>query len=168
MRLQPRPQVIQPQDPSYRLIALTRGQVCKVDTADYEWMMKWNWSASFSPHTRSFYAARGSFGRNIKMHRVLMGEPPTNVDHANLDTLDNRRVNLRCANKQQNGFNKNKQTNNTSGFKGVSRASRGGGWQAQIRIDGKLKHLGTFKSPEEASDKYRQEVISVAGDFARY
>lgn len=30
--------VVQPQDQSYRIIPLTRGQVALVDTADYDWL----------------------------------------------------------------------------------------------------------------------------------
>jgi hypothetical protein len=43
-----------------------------------------------------------------------------------------------------------KQTGN-SGFKGVSRHKRSGKWQAQVRVNGKPKHLGLFDAPELAN-----------------
>lgn len=41
--LRQRPQITQPADPSYRIIALTQGQVTLVDTEDYDRLMQWHW-----------------------------------------------------------------------------------------------------------------------------
>ena len=61
-----------------KLIHLTRGQVAVVDSADFDWLNQWKWSAHFAPCTRTFYAVRnakkvnGKRG-NIWMHREIMG-----------------------------------------------------------------------------------------------
>jgi hypothetical protein len=167
-----RENVTQPADPSYRLISLTKSQVCAVDAADYEWLNQWNWMASWDATSASFYAVRAQVEKgtkrhiNVKMHRLIMGYPDLHVDHRDLDTLNNRRYNLRVATRQQNGFNRKLLSTNTSGFKGISR--NGKNWMAQIRVDGKLKYLGTFPTPELANNAYREEAIKVAGEFARW
>jgi hypothetical protein len=90
---QPRPQVIQPDDPSIRLIPLTRGQVAMVDADRYEWAMRWNCYAAYNRCTGTYYAARqGRHGepKTVWLHRQIAGEPNSDVDHVNHDTLDNR------------------------------------------------------------------------------
>lgn len=42
------------------------------------------------------------------------------TDHINQNPLDNRKANLRIVTNSKNLFNRGKNTNNTSGFKGVS------------------------------------------------
>ena len=108
-----RKQITQPADPSYRLIVLTRGQVCKVDTADYEWLNQWLWFASFDKNTQSYYAKRNVPSINRRRQRIvsmaeIIQQPPDGhrVDHQNHDTLDNRRSNLRIASHQQNARNR--------------------------------------------------------------
>ncbi len=56
--LRERPQITQPADPSYRIIALTQGQVTTVDTGDYDWLMQWHWYAWWNKNGRCFYAVR--------------------------------------------------------------------------------------------------------------
>lgn len=168
---QTRPQIIQPQDPSYRLIALTQGQVCKVDSADYDRLIQWNWSARYSPHTHSFYAIReeatGPRGRRtVMMHREIASIPiGILVDHRNHLTLDNRRFNLRPATHQQNSANRNKHRNNTSGFKGVSKWPNGK-WRATIMKNGKHISLGMFFTAEEAHWAYMKAAVEINGEFA--
>jgi hypothetical protein len=65
-------------------------------------------------------------------------------------------------------YNRTKQSNNTSGFKGVTKAIRDGFWRAQISINGKRKHIGTFSSPEEAHEAYKKEAVAHYGKFARW
>lgn len=78
--------VTQPADPSYRLIPLTRGQVCKVDAADYDWLMQWTWRAIPRKNSDSFYAARGE--STIYMHKCLLDvQKPDVVDHKNCQIL---------------------------------------------------------------------------------
>jgi hypothetical protein len=45
---------------------------------------------------------------------------------------------------------KAKQSNNTSGCKGVTFNKGAAKWQAKIGCDGKIKHLGYFKTMQEA------------------
>lgn len=83
---QKRPQITQPADPSYRLIALTRGQVAMVDRSDYDWLNQWPWYAIWNSVTKSYYAYRDEITANgkkkIAMARLIM-QAPTGVlvDH---------------------------------------------------------------------------------------
>ena len=72
------------------------------------------------------------------------------IDHVNRDKKDNRLENLRWATRSEQNRNKNGYGNIP--FKGV--IMRGKKFVAQIRINGKTKHIGTFDTPEEASDAY--------------
>ena len=40
-------------------------------------------------------------------------------------------------------------------------------WAACIRLDGRLRHLGYFDTPEEASAAYQQAAERLFGDFKR-
>ena len=55
-----------------------------------------------------------------------------------------------------NNFMTNVKSDNTSGRVGVSWHKRDCVWQANIRIDNKLKYLGSFNDLEKASDTYKK------------
>ena len=91
------------------------------------------------------------------------------VDHANGDTLDNRRDNLRLCTAAQNQMNSIGQRRRLSRFKGVSpgRGTMTGKWKASICRDGKDRHLGYFTTEEEAGRAYDREARILFGSFAR-
>ena len=153
-------------------IPLTKGQVAKVDPEDVEWLTQWNWNALWSPSAKKYYATCKDFStgkeRNLRMNRFILGimDPLTKVDHENRDTLDNRKLNLRPATQGQNLCNRGKQSNNRSGYKGVSWSSTKGKYRATITFAGKTKFLGYGNTPEEAAKLYAAEVEKFHGDFA--
>lgn len=117
-----------PQDSLYREIPLTQGQVAIVDAADYDWLMQWNWNARWNSTAKSYYAVRNNKrdkqGRQspVSMHREILGLQKGDKrqgDHANHDTLDNRRSNLRIATQIESSQNRGTRADNTSGYKGV-------------------------------------------------
>ncbi len=94
-------------------------------------------------------------------HRVVWalvtGDWPIgHIDHINGDKLDNRIENLRdvCASMNTQNLRRAKRNNQSSGLLGVYRASSSDKWRSQIRINGQIKHLGTFGSAREAHDAY--------------
>lgn len=98
----------------------------------------------------------------------MTGEwPADEVDHRNLDGLNNRWGNLREATGTQNLGNTRVNSKNTTGFKGVSFLRRTGRYYAQIRIDHKSRHLGYFDTPEEAHAAYVAAAERYFGEFAR-
>jgi len=145
-----------------KVIKLTRGQVAIVDDEDFEDLAQYRWRA-----LGTGYASRSLPGKPIKdelMHRRIMNPPKDKtVDHINRNTLDNRRCNLRLADKSQQMFNKIEP--NESGAKGV-RKGRGTKWRAYITAYGKNFNLGTFKTIDEAKTARAVAAAKLHGEFA--
>ena len=87
------------------------------------------------------------------------------VDHIDENKMNNNIINLRWSTGSQNQFNKDKHKNNTTGFKGVSFDKPRQKYRAQIRINGKGKHLGYFQKPEDASKVYDAKAKEIHGEF---
>jgi two-component SAPR family response regulator len=142
-------------------IPLTKNKATIVDDEDYEYLSQWKWHLS-----RFGYAVRKP-KEQIYMHRVIMNTPAgMSTDHINKDKTDNQKVNLRICTTSENMMNRDKQKNNTSGYKGVFWHERAGRWRAQIRLNRKSIHLGLFDTPEEACEKYKQAEKEYFGEFA--
>lgn len=76
--------------------------------------------------------------------------PQKSIDHINHDRQDNRLSNLREADHKTNGRNRKLSSNNKSGFNGVGWVKRVSMWQARIKINGKLKHIGFYSDITDA------------------
>lgn len=91
------------------------------------------------------------------------------IDHKNNNGLNNWIGNLRIATNTQNQYNTGKKKVNTSGYKGVqkskSRSHYTKPYSAKIQIDGKTFYLGTFRTPEEASEAYQRSCKEHHGEF---
>ena len=83
------------------------------------------------------------------------------IDHININPIDNRIENLRVVNQSQNNRNKNKKKNCSSKFIGVSLHKQYNKWEAKIRIDGKMKYLGYFTNEEEAAEVYKKKYDEI-------
>ena len=103
-----------------------------------------------------------------KAHRLaflyMTGNFPLDcVDHINGIRDDNRWLNLRSCTNQQNQFNRRVYKDNKSGYKGVGKI--GDKWQAKICIGGVRRSIGTFDTPELASQAYQNHAKKVHGEF---
>ena len=87
------------------------------------------------------------------------------IDHNNEtnDKTDNRIENLQLLSHKDNARCSLKRKDNTSGFQGVSWDKRTNKWVTYISIDGKIKYLGLFESPEDASEAYIAGKIKYHG-----
>lgn len=98
--------------------------------------------------------------KHYKAHRVawlyMTGELPANhVDHIDGDASNNAFTNLRLATNKENMQNRKGHTvANKLGFLGVCPNGQNGKFTAQITVQGKKLHLGTFDTPEEAHEAY--------------
>lgn len=112
------------------------------------------------------YAAAYIAGKTVLMHRLILGASPSEqVDHANGDRLDNRRANLRIATHAENMRNSKLRSHNKLGVKGVCWDGRS--FRARIRVDGRQRWLGRFKTVEAAHAAYNAAAIEHFGAFAR-
>lgn len=93
--------------------------------------------------------------------------PEGDLDHRNLNKVDNRFSNLRECNPSLNQANTTITIRNTSGRKGVSWCRKGAKWQAGIKYKGKQYHLGLFSDLVEAAAAYVSAAREHFGDFAR-
>jgi hypothetical protein len=91
------------------------------------------------------------------------------IDHKDTDRTNNKWLNLRPATFVQNI--RNRKTTAQSELKGAYLKSdhfrRAKPWATCIRVDGALKHLGTFAKPEEANAAYAKAAETFFGAFAR-
>jgi hypothetical protein len=149
------------------LVFLTKGKVALIDSADAERVLPFKWY----PCGRRYACRTGpklSASRYalIYMHREIMEAPDgIEADHRNRCGTDNRRCNLRVANRSQNAMNRGRRSDNTSGYRGVSWSKRGH-WVASICIRGRQKWLGSFATAEDAARAYDSAAGNEFGEFA--
>lgn len=170
-----RTEVEQPDDPSTRYIALTKGQAAIVDADDYEWLMQWKWQTN-GKH-RLFYASTviifsDGLKRRVRMHRLIMGLPlrsTLEIDHQDRDGLNNRKANLRFVTKLQQAANRGKYTTScTSQFKGVCYKREGHYfyWLAALMFNGNRTIL-RFNTEEDAARAYDAMAYRLQGTWAK-
>lgn len=87
------------------------------------------------------------------------------IDHIDQDKLNNRLDNLREATETKNKYNTKIQSNNTSGFRGVSFDTHSGKYKASIRINRVLKNLGRYNTAEEAAVAYNTAAKEIQQEF---
>ena len=148
-------------------IPLTQGKVALVDDEDGGTVSPHRWYAK--REGRVWYAYRNvpsittkSGYTTLAMHRYLTDYRM--VDHKNGNGLDNRRSNLRPADRKRNGANRG--PNTAYLLKGVIVAPNGK-FRARITVDGHQKHLGVFHSYQEAAEAYDAAALLYFGEFAR-
>lgn len=106
--------------------------------------------------------------RGIAIHRFLFDYPKGyELDHINNDTFDNRECNLRICTHQQNQINQPLQSNNESGFAGVSFYKPRDKYRARIKLNQKDIHLGYYKTIEEAVQARNVAIDCLFGEYGK-
>ncbi len=116
-----------------RWVELGGGAFALVDAGDYDAVSRRVWYLH-GRDGRHQYAASGQtrHERAVLMHRFIMRPADDElVDHVSLNGLDNRRTNLRIANRSTNLSNGRKFRGNSQ-YRGVSKHARNGRWYASI------------------------------------
>lgn len=149
-------------------IQLSKGRHAIVDDDDYQELSKHKWYFDGRRYAKRDTWVNGKKGKSLFMHRVVAETPPNLfTDHINMNTLDNRKNNLRICTKSQNMHNRGPQSNNTSGYKNIYWAKDKQKWTVEIKLEGKKYHIGRWSSLNEAI-KYRDMAHrGLVGDFSR-
>lgn len=110
-------------------------------------------------------------GKKYGVHRLVFlyhhGFMPPELDHIDRDPSNNRIENLRAATRPENNWNKTRQSNNTSGYKGVFWRDERKCWVARITVNGKTVGLGSYKTASDAAAAYEKAASLHHGEFAR-
>ena len=106
----------------------------------------------------------------IASHRIIFmmhhAYLPPEIDHIDGNPGNNLIENLRAATHSQNLKNSRTYKANKTGFKGVCLHKTSGKFFAFIFENGKQKHLGSFKSAEEAAIVRKAAEKKYYGNFA--
>jgi hypothetical protein len=146
------------------LVPLPHEQFVSVDHDD-GWVLDQAWYSFLG------YAAT-STKPPVFMHRLIaerMGiDPAASIDHINMDKTDNRRCNLRPADKRLNSINRGKARGAfTSKYKGVHLHKASGMWAAKVKNHGVEHYLGYFRNEDDAARAYNQAAAELHGHDAR-
>ena len=129
-----------------------------VDDRDVHLMDKYPWACYQRYVTASLW--NGGNRKTLLLHREIM-MPPSHmvIDHIDGDPMNNSRHNLRVCLQEDNC------RNITPGV-GAYWNDECQKWQARIKHNGKLLHLGLFDTYEEAYATYVAKAIVLRGEFA--
>ena len=129
-----------------------------IDPDDVTRVKKYSWSIDLR---KDGYTAvqtvawDGSKYAKLYMSRFII-DPPLGmeVDHININPLDNRKDNLRVVTRLENSQNLRlaRSDNKSSGLRGVSWNARRRKWMAYLTVKGKRRYLGYFIDLGEAND----------------
>lgn len=127
-----------------------------VDDEDYELLTKHKWHIQII--SKIPRVARFAY-----LHReILMPPPGYQVDHANGNSLDFRKCNLRVCTSEQNAQNRRPSKSGSSKYKGVIWNKAVKRWQAHCR----RKCLGRFNNEIEAARAYDTAADAAYAEFA--
>jgi HNH endonuclease len=105
------------------------------------------------------------WGAKLFLHRWILDAPENmQVDHMDWDGLNNLPHNIRLATRSQNQIHRRKYSE--SPFTGVTAPRGGKRYTAQITVNRKQIHIGTYDTAEEARDARNAKARELHGGFA--
>jgi hypothetical protein len=151
-------------------VSLTQSKFALVDDEDFNRVNLHKWFFHSGYACRTQYMGGGAKHRINKlrtMHRFIIGNPPLGkeIDHVNMNKLDNRKCNLRFCTRSENKQNGGVYITNKSGKKGVRQHYLK--WEARITKNYHTYYLGLFNSKNKAVLAYAQACHKLHGEFGR-
>jgi len=107
--------------------------------------------------------------KHFRIHRLVAEafipnpENKPEVEHRDCNRKNNHFTNLRWATRSENQMNIGLQSNNTTGFRGVT--LQGNRYKAQIKLNGERIYLGYYDTAEKAHEVRRQKAMELFGEF---
>ena len=128
-----------------------KGEVIVDEDLWYD-LSKYSWCINTSGY------AMGKVGAKlVLMHRWIMQAGKDDmIDHANNDSRDNRRDNLRPTDYSGNAQNRTKAAGTSSQYIGVTFNNKSKKWNSNIMKDGKRHDLGMFATENDAAIGYNE------------
>lgn len=117
-----------------------------IDRDDFELVSGFYWR----PRSEGYFYTISN-KKLILLHRLIASaDDSLLVDHINHDLSDNRKNNLRCVTRSQNGCNKKTRDDSSTGVPGVWFRKDNRKWRAVITINQKRYNLGTYDNMDDA------------------
>lgn len=131
-----------------------------IDDEDYDRVNQWSWILN-NKGTALIACVNGKI---TTLGRFLLNyDGPDEVDHKDIDLFNNQKSNLRVLTSSQNKGNRDKQSNNTSGYKGVCWDKSRRKWQVNLA----KKLIGRFDNIEDAARAYNEAASKYFGNAAK-
>lgn len=119
-----------------------------IDTDDFIKVSKYTWSTT--PSNDNYVAGniKGTDGKQYKryLHQVIMGtefkDRCVQIDHIDLNVLNNKKCNLRICNNRINNLNKHIHNSDSKDLLGIYKVNEGI-YKAVIKVNGNNVHIGT-------------------------
>lgn len=148
-----------------RLINISNStKLMLIDDEDVTRITNYSWSLN----SNETIISANIGGKTTTIGRFILNYTGENqVDHEDLNILNNQKSNLRIATRSQNQQNRNVMSNNSTGYKGVFWQKSRGKYLVQIKTETQRIHIGRFSDPIEAAKAYDAAAIKHFGPFAQ-
>ena len=147
-------------------IPLQNGMFAIVDDEDYERCMEHIWSVGVISHKSGLQVRNVTLNTSLQRFVLEDVDDGSIVTFLNGDRLDFRKRNLIKTDWKGVSVRKKGWRNVTSKYKGVSWSKVCNKWTAQITVNGRKKHIGTFVSEHEAAKEYNKNAKKYFGEGA--
>ncbi len=135
---------------------------CLIDADDYEKVRGHRWQVI---KRGSIFHVQSCRDHTVYLHREILSGNFI-VNHIDGDGLNNKKENLRPADKTTNAQNR-RITPHRKLPKGVTLSKSSGKYFSRITVNTESLYLGTFKTKTEAAIAYNEAALKYFGEFAR-
>lgn len=145
---------------------------CTVDDEDFERISKFSWHSCKGGnglYARTGYNRETKLHKKCLMHRMIMNmkDSRDKIDHVDGNGLNNQKSNLRKCSDSQNMFNRAKNKNTSSKYKGVTFISKENEYMVRYGYKRKVEYVGRYDNEVEAALAYNCAASFAFREFAR-